>query len=80
MPPGASRRGELRRERAIGVEPVAAGEQRLVRLERGDVGGQVGRACDIRRVAQDEVEPLLDPLAPVAEPEFGARRAALRRA
>ena len=82
-PPGASRRGISGREAAIFGQAVGGGEQGLGRLPFGDVARQVGAALDIRRVAQDEVEPLVDPLPPVARAGSGARpdrpsRSALR--
>ena len=65
-PPGSSRRGQLRRQRAIGVEALLAGEQRLVGLIFAHAGAELGAFGDIGRVAQDQVEALDQPFGPVA--------------
>ena len=71
---------DLRREAAIGVEAVGPGIERRLGLPARDIGRQGRPGFDIRRVAEDEIEALVQALAPVAEPEFGARESALRRA
>ena len=49
---------ELRSERAIGVEPLFAGEQGLVRLIFAHARAKLGAVGNVRRVAQDQVELL----------------------
>ena len=63
---------DLGREPPIIVEPVGPCKQRLVRLPLGDVARQGGGGLDIRRVAQDEVEPRVQPFPPIAAHEMGA--------
>ena len=57
---------ELRRERAIGVEPLLARKQSFVGLIFGDARAELGAFGNVGRVAQDEVERLDDALGPVA--------------
>src|SRR4051794_21494032 len=64
---------ELRRERAICVEPLLAGEQGLVGLILAHAWAELGAFGDVGRVAQDEIEAVLDPFSPIAELPMRAR-------
>ena len=50
--------GDFGGEAAIIVKPVRTREQRLGRFEFGDARAKLGIFGNIRRVDQDEVEPL----------------------
>ena len=65
--PGAARDG------AIGVQPVAAGGQRLVRLPVAHLGGKRGHLArrDVGRVRDDQVEAAGDAGKPVRAQEAG---------
>ncbi len=79
-PSGLDQARDFGREPAIVVEAVIAGKQRLVRLEAGDVGGERGALLDIGRIAQDEVEPLVDPVRPISGAKLGASGKSARAA
>src|SRR3982750_3951606 len=69
---GVEEPGQLRCQFAISVEALVAGKQGLVRLIFLDAGTKVRTLGDIRRVAEDEVEPLGEALRPVSELERDA--------
>ena len=71
----AQTRRQLGRQPAIGVKPISAGEQSAGRLP-GELRRQRRplRLCDIRRIAEREIEALFDAFQPIAEAQFDARR------
>ena len=73
QPAGRQQSLQLRRQRAIGVETAGAREQRLRWFMLGDARPECRILGDVRRVAQNEIELLSDPLGPVAQTKVGAR-------
>ena len=71
---GREEAGDLRREEAVIVEPVRAGEERGMGLPSDHVRIERRGSLDIGRIAQDEVERTVDPFRPIALPESGPRR------
>ncbi len=69
---GCEQARDFGREAAVIVKPLRPGEQRLVWLPIGDVAGKAGAVLDIRRIAEDELEPLVETFRPIADPEQGA--------
>src|SRR4051794_33293496 len=57
---------ELRRQRAIGVQALATGEQRLIGLKLAHARPEIRVVRDVGRIAEDEVEVLGQPLRPIA--------------